>query len=207
MYRLYADRNCGSMAIEAVLALAGAPHQVEDVARGADRKFPEWLHRINPKGQVPTLVLPDDSVMTESAAMLIHLCDIFPEAGLAPAVTSPQRPRYLRWLVYLATAVYISDLRYYYPDRYSTDAAAAPGIKARAAEAIARDFAIYAEALGQRPFILGDTMSAVDIYAAMLATWVPDMGELFTRHPNLKAMYDAVVAEPRIAAVWARNGL
>jgi len=207
MYRLYADRNCGSMAIEAVLALAGAPHQVEDVARGADRKFPEWLHRINPKGQVPTLVLPDDSVMTESAAMLIHLCDIFPEAGLAPAVTSPQRPRYLRWLVYLATTVYISNLRYAYPARYSTDAAAAPGIKARAAETIAQDFAIYAEALGQRPFILGETMCAADIYAAMLATWVPDMGELFTRHPNLKAMYDAVVAEPRIAAVWARNGL
>jgi glutathione S-transferase/GST-like protein len=50
-------------------------------------------------------------------------------------------------------------------------------------------------------------MSAVDIYAAMLVTWAPDVAALFARHPNLKIMHDRVAARPAIAAVWARNGM
>ena len=72
---------------------------------------------------------------------------------------------------------------------------------------MARDFAIYAQALGQGPFILGAAMSVTDIYAAMLITWVPSMEELFAKHANLKAMYEAVTAVPVVAAVWQRNGM
>ena len=207
MFKLFACRQAGSLAIEAALALAKAPHQVEYLERDANRNFPGFLHRLNPMGQVPTLVMADDSVMTESAAILIYLGDAFPDSGLAPPVSSPQRPRYLRWLAYLATTIYMSDLRYYYPERHSTDSAAAPGIKARAAAAMAREFAIYADALGQGPFLLGEHCCATDIYAAMLATWVPDTQALFAAHANIRTMYDRVTADPVVAAVWARNGM
>lgn len=207
MFKLYARKGAGSMAIEAMLAQCGAPYQVEDLTRNADGSFPQSLHRINPKGEVPTLILPDDSVMTESAAILIHLGDIFPAAGLAPPIASPLRPRYLRWMVYLATTLYMSDLRMYYPERYTVDAAGAPAIRERAISGMAQEFAIYADALGRGPFILGADMSAADIYAAMLVSWDIDVPAVFAKHPNLKAMYDAVVAHPRIAAVWARNGV
>jgi glutathione S-transferase len=39
---------------------------------GADSAQDE-LQRVNPLGQIPTLVAPDGSVLTESAAILIHL--------------------------------------------------------------------------------------------------------------------------------------
>jgi glutathione S-transferase len=77
-------------------------------------------------------------------------------------------------------------------------------VKARAAETMAQEFAIYAEALGDRTFMLG-RFSALDIYAAMLCSWAPDMGELFATHPNLKRMYDTVVANAAVQKVWARN--
>ena len=205
MYTLYARKGAGSLAVEAMLARCGAPHRIEDLERNADGSFPEALRRLNPRSEVPTLVLPDDSVMTESAAIMIHLGDIYPEAKLAPPLTSPQRPRYLRWMVYLAATVYMSDLRYYYPAKYTTDPSAADGIKAKAGEGMANELAIYADALGQGPFLLGPEMSAADIYAAMLVSWVPDMGVLFAAHSNLKAMYEKVIAHPVIAAVWTRN--
>ena len=207
MFKLYAKKGAGSAAVEAVLALCGAPHEIVDLQRDSSGAFPAVLNRVNPKGEVPTLVLPDDSIMTESAAILIHLADIFPQAGLAPAVLSPLRPRYLRWMLFLATTVYMSDLRMYYPERYTADPAAAAGIKAKAVAGMEGEFAILSDAVGEGPFILGTGMSAVDIYAAMLATWVLDIGALFARHPNIKTLHDRVAAVPAVAKVWARNGM
>jgi glutathione S-transferase len=143
--------------------------------------------------------------MTESAAMMIYLADLHPTASLAPSVTSPMRARYLRWMLYFATVVYMADLRMYYPARYSTDAAHAMNIKAKAIEDMARDFDIFAEALGEGPYILGQLMSAVDIYAAMLISWAPDLPQLFARHANIKTLYDLVAARPLIAKIWTRN--
>jgi glutathione S-transferase len=206
MFTLYARNTAGSMAPEALLAVCGAPVKLVIVERKPDGSFEDFFHRINPKAEVPTLILPDDSVMTESAAMMIYIADLFPAAGLAPASGSPERARYLRWMVYLATTIYMSDLRLFYPARYSTDPAAAEGIKAKASAMMASEFAIYADALGAGPFILGSRLSAVDIYAAMLCTWVPDMKELFAAHPGLKRMYEAVLEVPAVRAVWTRNG-
>lgn len=206
-YKLYARKNAGSAAVEALLAVAGMPHEIVDVARDADGSIPSWFLSINSRGEVPALALPDGTVMTESAAIMIHLADMTPQAGLAPAITAPQRPSYLRWMVYLAAAPYTSDLRLYYPDRYSTDASHAPQIKAKAEADYGRDMDYLAAGLGKGPFILGDTMSAVDIYAAMLMSWAPDFGILMQQQPRLKSVYDAVAANAAIRSVWDRNGM
>lgn len=207
MYTLYCRKGAGSVAIEAVLALIAAPCEIVDVERDATGALPDFFHRINPRAEVPTLRLPDDSIMTESAAILIHLADSHPEHRLAPAIDHPSRPRFLRWTAYLATTLYMSDLRFVYPERYTLDGHGSSSIKARAAQDMGREFKIYAEALGEGPFILGQHMCVTDIYAAMMVTWVPDMAELFAAHPNVQAMYDQLTAIPAIARVWARNGM
>jgi len=206
MFTLYAKKNAGSVAVEAMLAACGADYELKDVTRDAAGKFPPWIFDVNPRGEVPTLILPDGSTMTESAAMLIYLGDTFQQAGLAPAITSPQRPRYLRWMLYLATTVYMSNLRIYYPQYYTTDPSGTAGIKAKALPAMAQELGLLSDAIGKGPFILGDTMSAVDIYAAMLSIWPPDAKALFAKYPNLKTLHDKVAAVPAIAKVWTRNG-
>lgn len=206
MYKLYARNTAGSMAVEALLAACGAPYEVIVLDRRPDGSFEPFFHAINPKAEVPTLILPDGSVMTESAAMMILIAELHPDAGLAPPAGAADRARFLRWLVYLASALYGSDLRLFYPHRYTTDAAGAEGIKARAAETMMQEFAIYAEALGEGPFMLG-RLSALDIYAAMLCSWAPDVAALFAAHPNLRRMYDAVLENEAVARVWERNGV
>lgn len=206
MYKLYARNQAGSMAVEALLAACEAQYEVIVLNRREDGSFEDFFHAINPKAEVPTLVLPDGSVMTESAAMMIHICEQYPKSGLAPLPGEAGRAQFLRWQVYLAAALYGSDLRLFYPERFTTDAAGAEGVKERAAQMMMQEFAIYADALGSRVFMLGK-FSALDIYAAMLCSWAPDMGVLFATHSNLKRMYDAVLENAAVKRVWERNGM
>lgn len=207
MYTLFARPGAGSAAVEALLAVLNVPHTVKDMPKAADGGPGPELLAVNPRGEVPALRLPDDSIMTESAAMMIHLADGHPEAGLAPAPGTAARAQYLRWMIYLAAAAYPTDLRLYYPDRYSTDPAHAPAVKAKAVIDLNRDFDVLANGMGDGPFILGKAMSAVDIYAAMLVSWSDDMLALCVRHPKLQSLYAAVVQHPAIRKVWDRNGM
>ncbi len=206
MFKLYGRKGAGSMAVEALLAECGAAYEIIEVSRDPDGLLAKSFLHINPRSEVPALLLPDNSIMTESAAMMIYLADLHPEAGFAPPAASPQRAQYLRWILYFAATVYTADLRMYYPARYSTEAFHADGIKAKAVADMQRDFEIFAGEFGAGPFILGEKMSAADIYAAMLFSWAPDVPKLFARHANIKALYDLVTARPAIAKVWARNG-
>ncbi len=206
MYTLYCRKSAGSAAVEALLEACGATYKTIDLERNADGSFADFFHRINPKAEVPTLQMPDDSIMTESAAMMIHIADTHAASGLAPAINAPERAKYLRWMIYLATALYNSDLRLFYPERFTTDAAGVSGIEAKAGQMMAREFEIYADALGGGPFMLG-RMTALDIYAAMLVNWAPDIKALFAKHANLKVMYEAVTATPAVGRVWQRNGM
>lgn len=205
MYRLYGRPGSGSVVVEAILETAGTPYEVELVERSPSGQVPEKLARVNPLGQVPALRLPDGEIMTESAAISIYLADEYPKIDLAPPVANADRSRYLRWIVYLATNIYMTDLRAYYPDRYTTDQNGGKCVKSAALTRMAREWEIYAEALGEKPYILGEKMCVADIYAAMLATWNFDVPAFFKKHPNVRAMYDRVTAHPAIAKVWARN--
>jgi glutathione S-transferase len=99
----------------------------------------------------------------------------------------------------------MTDLRVYYPDRYTADQSGGKCVKVAALARMAAEWDVYAAALGNKPYILGDAMCAVDIYAAMLATWNLDVPAFFRLHPNVHAMYERVTKRPAVAKVWARG--
>jgi glutathione S-transferase len=205
MFTLYMRSGSGSAAVEAVLAECEVECSLVEVPRSG-QGFEDYL-AINPRGEVPSLRLPDNSLMTESAAIVIYLADLHPQAKLAPAVNSPLRASYLRWMLYFASAVYMTDLRFFYAARYSTDHSAEAGIKAKAEIDLNRDFDIFANALKQGPYILGEVFSAVDLYAAMLMSWMPDISALFARHQNLERYYSLIAARPKTNTIWNTNNM
>lgn len=205
--RLYGTLGSGSAACEAALALSGLDHELIDLAKwDKDGPAPKVLTAINPLGQVPVLALPDGSVMTESAAILIHVADLAPASGLAPLPGAPLRPLFLRWMLYLAAQSYPTVLRVYYPERFTDDPSGAAAVNSAAIRRSALEWSIFAEALGDGPFILGDKMCAVDLYAAMFAGWDVDIDALFAAHPNLKTLCAGVAAHPVAGKVWQRHG-
>ncbi len=206
-YTLYGRSGSGSAACEAVLALSGLPYEVVEVEKAADGRPPAEFMAINPLGQVPTLVLPGGKILTESAAIILYLADIAPHAGLAPLVDSAKRPVHLRWMVYLSANIYMNALNYYYSERYSTDPSAAAGIKASADQRIVQAWSVYEQALDEAGLLLGDRLSAVDIYAGMLAFWRDDLAGFRTQNPRIARLMDRLVSHPVIGPIWEEHGM
>lgn len=107
-YKLLAAKGGGSMIIEGAFALAKFPLEVEYFSWTDLGLEHDQIKAVNPLQQVPSLVCPDGAVMTESAAILIHLHDLAPEAALVPPPGHPKRRDFLRFLMLINTAIYPS---------------------------------------------------------------------------------------------------
>jgi glutathione S-transferase len=206
-YTLYGRLGSGSGACEAVLALSGLPYEVVEVEKGADGRPSAEFLAINPLGQVPTLVLPNGEILTESAAIILYLADIAPQVGLAPLIDSAKRPVYLRWMVFLSANIYMNALNYYYCERYSTQPSAAPGIKASADQRIVLGWSVYEAGLGKQGMMLGDQLSAVDVYAGMLAFWRDDLPAFRKQNPKIARLMDRLVSHPVVGPIWEEHGM
>lgn len=201
-YLLYWSPNTGALVVEALLIETGAPFAKElvDTRAGMHRR-PDYL-ALNPMGQVPALRLPDGTVITESAAMLLHLAGAFPDAGLMPAPGSTARAVAYRWLLLLAAPYYEADLRYFYPERYTTDPNGTEGIKAAAEAQLTKLLAIIEDALEPGPYLLGRSFSAVDLYLFMVALWHPARHRILDRFPRLARHLGDVRRRPSIMRLW-----
>jgi glutathione S-transferase len=174
MYKLYTRPNSGGFVVEAALALAGVPFDQIDVPKPPD---PAFL-AISPLNQVPVLTLPDGNSITESAAICILLAERHPEAGLAPAIGSPARADFLRWMAFMSSVIYPAALRFFYAHRYTADPSGLEAVKQAAVAEMDRDFAIVDAALENRDWLVGDRLSLADIYLVMLVAWHPEGNRL-----------------------------
>jgi len=201
-YTLYSHDGSGGFAVEAALVKAGAAYKVivVDTAKGEQNR-PDFV-AVNPMRQVPALVLPDGTAMTESAAIVVHLSNAFPGKGLAPEPATPAHARFLRWLFFMAANLYEGDLRYFYPERYTSDSAGISGVKTAAAAHLKKSFAVVDEALAPGPFLCGPALTIADVYLAMLIAWSPE--PITSR--RLLAVTAAVAADPLIDPLWRRHG-
>jgi glutathione S-transferase len=203
-YRLYGWRQTGSMAVEAALDEAAVAHTFIPVSRKTDENLTPDYTAINPRQQLPALVAPDGTVITEGPAILVHIADAHPQAHLIPAPGSTARARHDRWLAYLHANVYEAMLREAYPDRYTDDPDGAAGVKAAATAYVERHFEILEGQLGPGPFAFGDRMQMLDIYLWMLCWWA-DADWLAVACPGIFRLREAAQARPALAAVWARH--
>jgi glutathione S-transferase len=205
MYKLYWAQGSGAMAPQALFEEIGAEYEkiVIDIEK-EEHKSAAFLS-VNPMGQIPALVLPDGTLMTETAAMLAHIVDRYPEAKLAPPAGSADSARFLRWLFFLASNVYPTVLRFYYSDRYSTDPSAAEGIKAAAEADLNEQFKILEDALDPGPYLVGEAFSAADILLWMLIQWHPDPPQLFEEAPRVERFSGLLQARPAIARTWREH--
>lgn len=203
-YTLYGCRRCGSMLVEAALEEIGAPYDLVDMKYNGPQHRSAEYRRLNPIERVPSLVLPDGTVMTESAAIIIALADRHPKSGLLPPATSSERAKALRWLLYLSNNVYEAIGRQDYPERYVPDKAAAPGVRAQAVEDLKRFWGILEKALGKGPYALGKRFSALDLYIANVSQWtVKDW--IYQNCPKITAVIRNTAKRPRTKRVWQHH--
>jgi len=204
-YKLYGRAGWGSTIVEAQLVWYGLPFTFEPV--GDLFKEPDArgkLEKVNPLAQVPTLVMPDGSVMSESAAITLLLAEIAGQDTLVPKAGAPERARFLRWLVFIVANIYPTFTYADDPSRFVSVSAARDPFRA-ATDAYAQRLWKQVDGQARAPWFLGERFSALDIYVSVMTRWRPRRGWFESETPNLFAIAHRADALPELAEVWKRN--
>src|SRR5687767_6241772 len=111
---LYGSRSTASLVVHWLLIELDIPHTLHllDFDKN-EQKSPEYL-KLNPAGVVPTL-MQDGQTITEAPAIVMHLADSHPQAGLAPVPGSPERAQYYRWMLFMANTLQPAYRAWFYP--------------------------------------------------------------------------------------------
>ncbi len=200
MYKLYGWKLTGSLAAEAALKEAGADYEIIPLNIKAGEQHQAEYGRVNPRRQLPALVLPDGSIMTEGAAILLHIADAHPQSRLAPPPGSSERAQHDRWLFFFAVNIYEGELRKLNPQNYVSSADCEEAVRAVADSYVEKHYQIFEKALGEGPYTFADTFTVLDIYIWMLAQWMPPewLAEVC---PKINRLVESTKVRPSIVPV------
>jgi glutathione S-transferase len=189
------------MAPHAALAEIGVPYELVLVERDENgRSSAEYL-ALNPWGKIPTLE-DGDLVLTESAAICLHLAERFPDARLAPPVGTRERSELYRWLLWLTNTVQPAELRQMYPDRFGRD-----GVKDTAEAELHGHYALIDGHLADREWLVGDERTVADLFLFMVTRWGRHLTPPAWDQLNLRAHWLRTLALPGVTRVIEEQGL
>lgn len=203
---LYGSPSTASLVVHWLLIELAVPHEVIQLDFGRhEQKSAEYL-QLNPQGRVPTLVV-DGQVMTEAAAIVMHLADRYPEAGLAPVPGTPARGDYYRWLLFCANTLQPAYRAWFYPDE-PAGAAHVEAVKTQARASIESAWEqVVTHLRTSGPYLLGEQRSAADFLLTMLMRWSRNMPQPSDSWPALHAHAQRMKALPSLIEVYRREGL
>jgi glutathione S-transferase len=193
------SRSSGTLTLLEELA---APYETHLLNLKAGEQRQSAYLAVNPLGKVPA-IRHRGVLVTEQVAIFLYLADLFPKAGLAPAIGDSLRGPYLRWMVYYAAC--------YEPALVDRALKREPAPLAMSPYG---DFdsmlGTVIEDLSDSPYLLGDTIFAVDILWGAALRW----GMMFKIVPEAKVIKDyvaRVTGRPSFTKVtaldaqWARE--
>ena len=142
---------------------------------------------VNPMGKVPAIV-HDGALVTEQGAVYTYLADLYPEAGLTPAIGDPLRGPYLRWM-------------FFYNASFEP-ALVDKSLKRDPAPPATSPYGDYdtmmktlVEQLGNGPYLLGERFTAVDVLWGTALRWTT-MFKLVPETPAIAAYIGRVTTRP-----------
>ena len=191
--KLYYAPGACSLAAHIALRESGLPYQLARVdlrqhtVHGAD------FYAINAKGYVPVLELDDGQRFTEVAVILQYIADRNP-GTLAPAFGTIARYRLMEWINFIATEIHkgLGPLwKPTTPDAYKATVLASVGGR----------FDHVVQALGAKPYLMGDAFTIADAYLFTIVNWHRFLAFDIDRWPALQEFQSRVAARPSVHKV------
>jgi glutathione S-transferase len=168
--KLYGYRNGRTLRAAWALEEVGAEYEyVEvDLMRGEGRE--PWFLAINPAAKVPVLI-DGGQVITESAAICMHLAEKYPASRLLPPIGSPERTECYKWISFILTEIdaplwTIAKHRFALPKERRV-----PGVVDTAKWEFDIAVRILETGLNRRRFLTSDTLTVADILAGHTLSW------------------------------------
>jgi glutathione S-transferase len=208
MYQLHYFPANANAAPHMVLEEIGVKHELVLVDRTREAQKSQSYLNLNPNGRIPILV-DDELVISESAAIVLHLVDRHPEAELAPVIGTPDRAKFYQWLTFLTNSLQEELMIWQYPERLAgTDRAALYIV----ADGAARRASGYLDVIerhlqGNGPFFLGDKLSAADFYLVMLCRWARPLPSPPRSRPAIARLLDKMTGLASVRRAYEREGI
>jgi glutathione S-transferase len=193
---LYYSPQTRATGARVLLEELGAPYDLHvlNMKAGEQRK-PAYL-AVNPLGKVPA-VGHRGQLVTEQVAVFIYLADLFPQAGLAPALDDPLRGPYLRWIAFYGSSFEPALIDH--------------AMKREPGPAPQSPYGDYDTVLGaleiqlaKGPYLLGDRMTAADILWGMAFSWTMMFG-LVPKKDVFVGYTDRMTARPSFQRIRAED--
>ncbi len=187
------SRSAGSLVL---LEELGADYELHVLnLRQGQQRQPDYL-RINPMGKVPA-ILHDGALVTEQGAVYAYLADLYPEAGITPAIGDPLRGPYLRWLFY-----YGSSFEPALIDRAMKRDPAPPSTSPYG------DYdtmlKTLCDQLATGPWLLGERFTAADVLWGGALGWMLQFG-IVEKTPEIAAYVERVTSRPAFTKIAASD--
>jgi GST-like protein len=205
MLTIYGYKGCGSVVIEVACELLGEPYEFRPAAPWNPGPHIDELRALNPLLQIPTVRLDDGTILTESVAMVLWLLERHPESSWAPPIGDKRRAPFLRWLVYLASTIYPMYTIGDFPDRWVQAEEAQKQLKEASIRRTLEAWKVMEEALKPNQYLVGDQVTMLDMYAAMISRWRPGRDRIREVAPGCVRAAELAEKYEGVAAVFARN--
>jgi GST-like protein len=202
---LYGARGSGSVAVEAALTLLDIPYTLVEAVTWNDEAARERVGAVNPMRQVPTLVYAGGEMMTEGAAILLDLADRHPGSRLAPAPADPGRAQFLRWMIYVSSAIY--SLYWIKPDiaRIGAPQESRNAVIDAVHDRISFCWKNMDAQLTPASYLLGDNLTVLDLYVTVVSRFGPWRKRFYASAPRMAEVVRRMDGDPRLAQFWARR--
>lgn len=193
---LFHAPNSRSAGARILLEELGADYELRPLNLKSNEQRGARYMAVNPMGKVPA-ILHGGTLVTEQAAVFMYLADLYPEAGLAPAIGDPLRGAYLRWMVFYGSC--------FEPAVVDRSMKRTP---APLATSPYGDFdtmlGTVSQQLSRGPYLLGDKFTAADLLWGMALAWATGF-QLVPLLPEFKAYVTQIGNRPSVVRVRAQD--
>ena len=193
---LHHSPNTRSTGALILLEELGAPFRLHLInMKAGEQRQPAYL-AINPMGKVPAIT-HGEALITEQVAVFLYLADLFPQAGLAPAIGDPLRGPYLRWMAFYGSCFEPALI-----DKAHKREPAAPSMSPYS------DYdtmlKTLTDQLGKGSYLLGERFTAADVLWGTALSWTVQFG-LVPELPVIKAYMARVNTRPAVLRARAKD--
>jgi len=189
----YTPTSCSASTfiVAHTLGLSGLQVEQVDLGTHQTKTGGKDFYTINPKGNVPTLVLPNGQILNETAAVLQFLADQKPEANLAGAFGSYDRYAVINALNHIASEVHPRLGAMFGANEQNKEI-----LLNRAQQKLA-----YLEKEIKGTYYVLNRFTVADAYLHILLGWVQYFGKwglTLDNYPNVKKYHAGIGALPNV---------
>ena len=199
--KLYYSPGACSLSPHIALLEAGMPYDLVKVDLRAKKleNGDDYL-KVNPKGQVPALMLDNGELLTEGPVIVQAIADKAAGKNLAPAAGSPERYRLQEWLNFITTELHKNFSPLFQP-------VIPDDVKTFFKDRIMGKFKYTDSKLAGQDYLMGQQFTVADGYLFVMLKWAERTGMDLSAFKNLMAFKDRVGARPKVQEALTKEGL